>query len=94
MNVDDTVRDIGWAVKQLRNGMRVARQGWNGKGMFLYLVDGSQFAVNRAPLLGIYPAGTTVQYREHVDMKTAQGDCVPWVCSQSDFLATDWDLVY
>ena len=94
MNLDQSVRDIGWAVTQLRNGMRVGRAGWNGKGMFLYLVDGSQFVVNRAPLLGIYPAGTEIAYREHVDMRTAQGECVPWVCSQSDLLATDWDLVY
>lgn len=94
MNLEPAVRDIGWAVAQLRNGMRIGRQGWNGKGMFLYLVPGSQFTVNRAPLLGIYPAGTDITYREHVDMKTANGECVPWVCSQSDFLAEDWDLVY
>ena len=94
MTIDETVRDIGCAVKQLRNGMRVGRTGWNGKGMFLYLVPGSQFAVNRAPLLGFYPLGAEVVYREHVDMKTANGECVPWVCSQSDLLATDWDLVY
>ena len=47
---------IGWAVKQMQNGDRVARSGWNGKGMFLFLVPGSKFLVNRAPLLGIYCA--------------------------------------
>lgn len=59
----------------------------------LYLVPGSVFEVNRPPLLGIYPEGTEIGYRDHVDMKTAQGDCVPWVCSQSDLLADDWEVI-
>ncbi len=84
---------IGWAVKQMRNGDKVAREGWNGKGMFLFLVPGSKFAVNRAPLLGIYPAGTEVEYCPHVDMKTADGKVVPWLASQTDLLAEDWDVV-
>ena len=50
--------DIGWAVWMMREGERVRRSGWNGKGMFLFLVPGSHFKVNRAPLLGIYPEGT------------------------------------
>lgn len=83
---------IGWAVKELHNGNRVARAGWNGKGMFLFLVPGSHFKVNRAPLLGIYPEGTEIDYRPHVDMKTVDGQVVPWVCSQSDLLATDWEV--
>jgi hypothetical protein len=83
---------IGWAVKQMRNGDRVCRAGWNGKGMFLFLVAGSTFEVNRPPLLGIYPEGTKINYHAHVDMKTATGEIVPWLCSQSDLLATDWEL--
>lgn len=83
---------IGWAIKEMRNGSRVARAGWNGKGMFLFLVPGSTFNVNRAPLLGIYPEGTEIQYQPHVDMKTAQGTVVPWLASQTDLLATDWEL--
>lgn len=85
------VHDIGWAVKQLRNGSLVRRKGWNGKGMFLYCVPSSQFKVSRAPLLGIYPEGYNVHYSAHIDMKTADGSCVPWVCSQSDLLSTDWE---
>ena len=82
---------IGWAVKQMQDGLKVRRAGWNGKGMFLFLVPGSRFEVNRAPLLGIYPAGTVIDYQPHVDMRTAQGTIVPWLCSQSDLLATDWE---
>ena len=84
---------IGWAVKQMQNGQRVRRSsGWNGKGMFLFLVPGSLFNVNRPPLLGIYPEGTPIEYQAHVDMKTANGTIVPWLCSQSDLLAIDWEL--
>lgn len=82
---------IGWAVKEMQDGARVRRAGWNGKDMFLFLVPGSRFEVNRAPLLGIYPAGTIINYHAHVDMKTATGEIVPWLCSQSDLLATDWE---
>ena len=85
-------KTIGWAVKQMQNGAKVRRSGWNGKGMFLFLVPGSTFIVNRAPLLGIYPDGTQVAYQPHVDMRTANDTIVPWLCSQSDLLATDWEI--
>lgn len=83
---------IGWAVKEMQGGARVRRAGWNGKGMFLFLVPGSTFQVNRAPLLGIYPEGTTINYHAHVDMKTADDKIVPWLCSQTDLLAIDWEI--
>ena len=82
--------DFSAALAALKNGSRVTRSGWNGKDMFLYLVPGSVFPVNRAPLLGIYPAGTEIQYRPHIDMKIADGSCVPWLASQIDLLADDW----
>jgi Protein of unknown function (DUF2829) len=87
------LRGIGWAVKQLHHGAKVARAGWNGKGMFLILVPGSTFKVNRPPLLGVFPEGTEVQYHAHVDMKTADNKVVPWLASQTDLLATDWVVV-
>lgn len=58
--------------------------------MFIFLVPGSQFEVNRYPLLGIYPAGTVIDYHAHIDMKTAQGYIVPWLASQADLLSDDW----
>lgn len=82
--------DFGDALRALKAGKRVAREGWNGKGMFLFLVNGSTFTVNREPLLSIMGEGTQVQYHAHVDMKTAQGYVVPWLCSQADMLAADW----
>ncbi len=85
--------DFGEALTILKRGGRVTRSGWNGKGIFVYLVPGSTFTVNRAPLLGIYPEGTEINYRPHIDMKAADGSCVPWLASQTDVLAEDWETV-
>jgi hypothetical protein len=70
---------IGWAVKQLQNGDRVRRSGWNGKGMWLALMP---------PTKNLEATEMTLPY---VYMSTAQGDLVPWLCSQTDLLATDWE---
>lgn len=69
---------------------RWARAGWNGKGMYIFLVPGSTFTVNRPPLSEIHPEGTEINYQPHIDMYTADGTVVPWLASQSDLLATDW----
>ena len=84
---------FGHAVEMLKAGKNVARAGWNGKNMFLFLVPGSIFNVNRAPLLGIYEVGTEICYRSHIDMKTADDTVVPWVASQTDVLADDWMVI-
>ncbi len=85
--------NFGEALVALKNGEKVSRTGWNGKGMFLFLVPGSTFEVSRAPLLGIYPTGTVINYCPHIDMKTADDKVVPWLASQTDVLAEDWNLV-
>lgn len=82
--------NFGEAITALKAGKKVARTGWNGKEMFLFLVSGSTFQANRPPLLGIYPEGTKINYRPHIDMRTANGEIVPWVASQSDVLEEDW----
>lgn len=84
---------FGEALVALKAGSKVARAGWNGKGMFVFLVPGSTFRVNRPPLLGIYPEGTEIRYHAHIDMKTATGEVVPWLASQTDVLAEDWDIL-
>ena len=85
--------NFGEALAAIKAGKRVARAGWNGKGMFLFLVPGSTFTVNREPLLSIMGEGTQVQYHAHIDMKTAQGYVVPWLASQADLLSEDWEIV-
>ena len=51
---------------------------------------GSQFKVNRPPLLGIYPEGWEINYRPHIDMRAVNGDIVVWTASQSDLIEEDW----
>lgn len=85
--------DFSSALLNLKVGDRMRRAGWNGKDMFIFLVPGSRFTVNRPPLLGIYPEGTVIDYHPHIDMKTVQGYVVPWLASQADLLADDWEIV-
>jgi hypothetical protein len=85
--------NFGEALSALKAGARVCRAGWNGKGMFLYLVSGSKFTVSRAPLLGLFPEGTEIDYCPHIDMRTADGKCAVWTAAQTDILADDWQLV-
>lgn len=81
------------ALEGIKAGQKWQRKGWNGKGMFIFLVPGSEFTVSRPPLLGIYEAGTEISYRPHIDMKDAQGRVVPWLASQTDMMAEDWQEV-
>jgi hypothetical protein len=85
--------NFGLALEAMKKGLKVARSGWNGSGMFCFLVQGSKFTVNRAPLLGIYPEGTEITYRPHIDLKTADGSIATWSPSGSDALAEDWIIV-
>ena len=71
------MNDIGWAVKQMLDGQKVRRAGWNGKGMFLMLQ---------------VPDTNSKMTLPYVYMRTVQGDLVPWLCSQTDLLSTDWEL--
>lgn len=67
---------IGWAVEEMKNGGRVRRAGWNGKGMWLELQR---------------PDANSKMTLPYVFMSTVTGDLVPWLCSQTDLLATDWE---
>lgn len=85
---------IGQAITALKTGHRVARAGWNGKGMWLTLVPGSRVKVGAGrPLAVAFPVDFEFDYLPHVDMWTAQGQLVPWLASQTDLLAEDWEVV-
>lgn len=84
--------DFSEALIAIKAGALLEREGWNGRGMFVFLVAGSTFEVNRAPLLGIFPEGTEINYHAHIDMRTADGKIVPWSASQTDVLAEDWQI--
>jgi hypothetical protein len=76
--------DIGGAVRLLREGKRVRRAGWNGKGMWL--------AYSRGGYAMLTPRAADAPMVEFVAMKTADNTLVPWHCSQTDLLATDWEI--
>lgn len=84
--------DFSGALVALKQGHKVHREGWNGKGMFVYLVPAASYPAQRnekGTMLGEFP-DDMVPYRAYLAMKTAQGDVVPWVASQTDLLAADW----
>lgn len=85
--------NIGQAVAAIYEGQKVGRIGWDDPERFIFLVPGSEFEVSRPPLLGIYPAGTKIKYKPHIDMRTA-GDVVSvWHAKQDDILGNDWYIV-
>ena len=87
-----TKLSFGQAIDAIRNGELVTRSGWNGKGMFIFLVQGSTFNVNRSPLNAIFTEGTEINYLPRIDMRTADGSIVPWLASQADLLSSDWEI--
>ena len=84
---------FGLAVEALKKGQKLARAGWNGKGMFVFLVNGSTFKVSRAPLLGVFPEGAEINYRPHIDIKNVDGSISTWVPSIGDVMAEDWQVL-
>ena len=94
---------FGEAIRRLRAGQKVARKGWNGKGMYLYLVHGTtvdkEYLRNEAHAalaedeIAMHNTGVA-EFLPHIDMRTANGDvCVGWLASQTDMLAEDWEVV-
>lgn len=84
---------FGQALKEIEDGQRLARGGWNGKEQFVFFVPGSVFKVNREPLLSILGEGTEVKYRPHIDLRAVDGTIGVWQPSMSDVLADDWAIV-
>ena len=75
---------FGDAVHFLKTGRKVARDGWNGKGLWLELQRPDANSKMTLPYLFMcYPA----------DAKTTPGARVPWLASQTDMLAEDWTLI-
>ena len=87
-----TALDFGGALLMLKQGKRIARAGWNGKDMFLFLIQGS----NDIAKLHGYGFGECVGepvFRDAIFMKTVDNALVPWTASQSDVLASDWSVL-
>lgn len=87
--------NFGEAIAALKEGRKVARLGWNGRGMWLLLVPGTPEVLPESGT-PYFKAGITrkVNINPHIDMFTASGAMQPgWLASQADMLADDWRLV-
>lgn len=87
--------NFGLAIEALKQGHKVARAGWNGKGMWLVLVHPDDDTM--VPLWPAYSvlgvAGLASRCLPWIGMKTADDSFVPWLASQTDMLADDWCIV-
>ena len=82
--------NFGEALVALKQGNKVARSGWNGKGMWLILIVGE--AVAQA-IADRYGDGNAIPVLDAIYMKTATGELVPWLASQTDVLTEDWIIL-
>lgn len=86
--------NFGQALELLKAGHAVARDGWNGKGMFVYLVGPGRYAPSTPTGVQIAKGQDDglVPYKPYLAMKCVDGEVVPWLISQTDALAEDWGL--
>lgn len=88
--------NFGQAIEALKEGKKVCRSGWNGKGMFIYLQEGSEVngTLMRNEATKAYYGDKTIKINPHIDMKAADDTLViGWLASQTDMLAEDWQIV-
>jgi hypothetical protein len=72
------------ALERIQSGWKAAREGWNGKGMYIFLAVSGQFiAFNKS----------SGRLEPFIVMHTVGGKYVPWTCSQTDALALDWAVI-
>jgi hypothetical protein len=79
--------DFSEALQILKAGGKVARAGWNGKGMFLKMIGSSDYSIT-VPIV----KGLVFPLLPWIGMKTADDCFVPWLANQTDVLAEDWQL--
>ena len=79
--------NFGLALEELKKGNKVARKGWNGKGIFIELQRPTEKSKMTHPYIYIDTTGL------QTDNKFAPRDLVPWLASQTDMLAEDWQVV-
>ena len=85
---------FGQAIEEAKKGYRITRNGWNGKGMYVFLADDVEFATD-ADISEFDGKEDGVEVLPMLVMRTAQGKLQPgWLASQSDMLAEDWAVVW
>ncbi|AXF39908.1 hypothetical protein BMBphi_gp060 [Bacillus phage vB_BthS_BMBphi] len=84
--------NFGNAIEAVKKGNKIARKGWNGKGMFVYYVPAAFYPPSTDTMKELFK-GEAVPYREYLALKTAQDDVATWAPSTSDALADDWMIL-
>lgn len=85
--------NFGQALDAIKDGKCIARTGWNGKGMFVYLVPPANYPVQTGAAKEHFGEGAIVPYNAYMAIKNVDGTVSTWVPSVNDCLATDWGLV-
>ena len=89
---------FGEAVEAMKRGAKVSRLGWNGKGMYIWVMPGSTVRdcnqITDPHLAVIDKAEGEIRFLGSIRMRTATGDVLTgWLASQTDMLAEDWAVV-
>ena len=89
---------FGEAIEALKQGKKVAREGWNGKGMFLWLKPATTIKSDwcKDPILKfiVDANGGETEALGTICMKTADGKVLTgWLASQTDMLLEDWMII-
>lgn len=84
---------FGLAIEACKRGAKIARAGWNGKGMFLYHVPADYYPVKTQAAKSFFGDNSLVPYLAYIAMKTVDNNVVPWLASQTDVLAEDWSIL-
>ena len=85
--------NFGEALLRIRGGGRCTRAGWNGKGMFVYLVPAASYPVQTGAAKAHFGEKAMVPYNAYMALVGANGTVSTWVPSVSDCLAKDWMMV-
>ena len=82
--------NFGIALDAIKSGCCIARDGWNGKGMFVYLVPPASYPAQTGAAKEFFGDGATVPYNAYMAIKNVDGTVSTWVPSVNDCLADDW----
>lgn len=82
---------FGYALDMLKCGKKVARKGWNGKGMFVYYVPENSYPARTE--IAKKEFGDMVKYNPYFAIKNVDGMVSTWVPSVNDCLAEDWVVI-
>ena len=84
---------FGLALEALKLGNKVARAGWNGKGMFVYFVPPASYPVQTGAAKAHFGEGAMVPYNAYMAIKNVNETVSTWVPSVNDCLAEDWEIL-